>query len=157
MKLSLPTTTIIVLLVMAPVFEGCAPIPHYAIVSPAVTGMVHRNGKPVENALVYLEHPMGENCAFTSDVVTRTDSEGQFYFAVRKEFRLIVFMDPTQNWQVCIVDGDKRYQGWYKSGLGGPPPEVYLDCNVEGEPHVRQIGNSMGKIMGICTVNSKYN
>ena len=151
------------LLVLASILEACVPLPNHAFVSPAVIGKVHRNGKPVADAVVYIEHPQDESCAFKSEVVTRTNSAGEFRFEPREELQFFVAMDPTHNWQVCIVDGDRRYQGWYQhgigrlAGIGRPAPEVTLDCNLEDRPSVTQIGNTLGKTAGMCSASWKYN
>jgi hypothetical protein len=129
---------------------GCVPFPHYGVALPEIMGTVHRNGKPVPNALVYMEHPTGEQCSFQSPDSTRTDGDGRFRLDVRKEFRFFVVMDSWSNWAVCIADGERRYQGWHERVLGGPPPKVELDCDLESAPRVRQIGNTMGKTMGVC-------
>lgn len=155
MKLPLDIAKTGALLVLVPIFNACAPFPHYDIVSPAITGKVHRNGKPVENAMVYFEYPIKESCSFESEFRSRTNGKGQFYFELRKEFSFFVFMDRWVTWQVCIADGDARYQGWYEHAFGGYAPEVALDCNLESKSHERKQG-TMLKTMGICT-NLKYN
>lgn len=99
--------------------NGCAPIPHDEIISAAITGQVHRNGIPVENAAVYIENPLNEICSFKSNVLTHTNSDGQFSLEVRKEFQFFIFMDRFSNWQLCINDGTSGYQGWYEQKLGG--------------------------------------
>ncbi len=101
---------------------------------------------------MYLEHPLDERCAFESDVLTYTNSKGQFQLELRKEFQLFIAIDPWQNWQVCIAEGDDRYQGWYQNALGGPPQEIRFDCDLNSSLKVEHIGNSMGKTMGICSI-----
>ena len=140
------------LLVLSVNFSGCVPFPHYATSSPSVIGKVHKSGKPIENAIVYLEHPVDERCTFESDVLTYTNSKGQFQFELRKEFQFFITMDPWQNWQVCITEGDDRYQGWYQNVLGGSPQEIRFDCDLNSSIKVEHIGNSMGKTMGVCSV-----
>jgi hypothetical protein len=139
---------------LAIILDACAPIPHNEIISPSITGQVHRNGKPVENALVYIEHPLNEACSFKSEVSTRTNDNGQFSFEVRKEFRFFVFMDRFSNWQLCIEDGTAGYQGWYEQKLGGADGELALDCNLENIPYVQKDTPS-SKIMGLCLSSSK--
>lgn len=161
MKRPLHILEIGLLLILVLYLNACAPIPNYAFTSPAVIGQVHRNGKPIENAVVYIEYPRDENCSFKSEVVTRTNGSGEFHFEPRREFQFFVFMDPIHNWQVCIVDGDSRYQGWYHNGIGRlagigrPAPEVTLDCNLEHKPHVQKDSPS-SKTMGICRSSWKY-
>ena len=158
MKPSLRVSKITGLLILLLVINACAPFPHYEIVSPAISGKVHRNGKPIENAMVYFEYPIGdtESCSFESEFRTRTNGEGHFDFELRKEFSFFVFMDRWTTWQICIVNNGARYQGWYEHQLGGPTPEVTLDCNLESKPHVRQRGTLL-KTKGICSSSSKYN
>jgi len=136
-------------LVFMSILSGCAPIPHYEVVSSAVMGKVHRNGEPEKNALVYIEHPLGESCSGRIEVDTRTDGEGHFQFKLRKEFRLFIAMDPAVHWQVCIVDGNKHFQGWYQSGIGGPPPTIRLDCDLESDSLVIETDYPV-TIKGIC-------
>jgi hypothetical protein len=136
------------------ILNACAPIPHHEIISPSITGEVHRNGKPVENAAVYIEHPLNETCSFDSEVKTHTDSNGQFSFEMREEFSFFVFMDRFSNWQLCIEDGTAGYQGWYEHKLGGPDSELTLDCNLDNMSQVHEDTPS-SKIMGICRSSSK--
>jgi hypothetical protein len=136
------------------VLGACAPIPHNEIISPSITGQVHRNGKPVGNAVVYIEHPLDETCSFKSEVSTHSNGNGQFSFQVRKEFRFFVFMDRFSNWQLCIEDGTAGYQGWYEQKLGGPDGKLTLDCNLENTPHV-QMDTPSSKIMGVCRSSSE--
>ena len=142
------------LLILMMNLNACAPIPHHEIISPTITGKVHRNGKPVENAVVYIEHPLTETCSFKSEVSTRTNGDGQFRFEVREEFRFFVFMDRFSTWQLCIEDGTADYQGWYEHRLGGPNTELILDCNLESMPQVQEDTPS-SKIMGVCRPNAK--
>ena len=130
--------------------NACVPFPHYARVSPAVDGRVHRNQRPIENATVYIEHPKDDKCSFQSDVRTRTGVDGRFRFDVRKEFQLFLAMDPGCNWQVCIADGTSQYRGWLENGIGCPAPKLTLDCNLTDEPYTTRIGNSIRRISGIC-------
>ncbi len=142
------------LLALVIILNACAPIPHHEIISPSITGQVHRNGHPVQDAVVYLEHPLDETCSFESEVSTRTDGNGQFSFEVREEFSFFVFMDRFSNWQLCIEDGTAGYQGWYEQKLGGPDPELTLDCNLENMPQV-QIDTPSSKVMGLCRSSSE--
>lgn len=162
MKRPIHASHISALLVLVPVLNACVPFPNHAFISPTVLGKVHRNGKPIAGAVVYVEYPDDETCAFKSEIVTRTNSAGEFRFEARQELQFFVAMDPIHNWQVCIVDGDRRYQGWYQhgigrlAGIGRSAPEVALDCNLETTPHLTQIGNTMGKTMGVCKSSWKY-
>jgi hypothetical protein len=142
-------------LALVMIINACAPIPHNEIISPSITGQVHRNGKPVENAVVYIEHPLIETCSFNSEVSTRTNGDGQFRFEVREEFSFFVFMDRFSNWQLCIEDSTAGYQGWYEHRLGGPDRKLTLDCNLENMPQVQEETPS-SKIMGVCRSSSKY-
>lgn len=143
-----------VLSALALFLGACAPIPHDEIISPSITGRIHRNGEPVENATVYVEHPLREACSFQSEVSTQTNSDGQFRFEMREEFRFFVFMDRFSNWQLCIVDGTVGYQGWYENKLGGTDQELTLDCDLVNSPQVHRETPS-SKIMGVCRSRSK--
>jgi hypothetical protein len=134
--------------------DACAPIPHYEIISPSITGRIHRSGDPVENATVYIEHPLSNACSFKSKVSTHTNGDGQFSFEMRKEFRFFVFMDRFSNWQLCIVDDTVGYQGWYEHTLGGPDRELTMDCDLVNMPKVQKDTPS-SKIMGVCRSRSK--
>jgi hypothetical protein len=131
---------------------ACAPFPHYDVVLPLISGKVHRNGKPVADAIVYFEYPEPDNdsCSFESEVLFHTNKEGQFRFAQKERFSFFVFMDKWVTWRICIADGNARYQGWYEHRLGGYPSEVKFDCNLENRPHEREEG-TMLKTKGICT------
>ena len=130
---------------------ACAPFPHYEVVLPSIDGKIHRNGKPVSDAIVYFEYPdVNDSCTFKSEVFSRTNNEGRFQFEEKKKFRFFVFMDRWVTWQICIADGNARYQGWYEKRLGGYPSEVKFDCNLENEPQERQEG-TMLETKGVCT------
>lgn len=137
--------------------SGCLPLPNYAFVSPAVQGKVHRGGIPLSNVLVYLDHPVDERCSPDRSHATRSNDAGEFRFEPRKEFQLFVPMDPVHNWQVCIVENDRPYQGWHQhgigrlAGIGRPAPEVVLDCDLTAAPRAEQIGKTLGKTMGLCS------
>ena len=131
---------------------ACAPFPHYDVVLPSIVGKVHRNGKPVADAMVYFEYPepVDDGCAFQSEAFSRTNNQGQFQFDQKQQFSFFVFMDRWVTWQICIVDGNARYQGWYEKRFGGYPSDNRFDCNLETEPHERQEG-TMLKTKGVCT------
>jgi hypothetical protein len=138
-------------LVLMLALGACAPFPHYEVVLPSIAGKIHRNGKPVSDAMVYFEYPeVNDSCTFQSEVFSRTNNEGQFQFKEKKKFRFFVFMDRWVTWQICIDDGNARYQGWYEKRLGGYPSEVRFDCNLENKPQERQEG-SMLTTKGVCT------
>lgn len=143
---------VIALFSVAAALSACVPFPHYALISPTVDGRVHRNGRPIDNANVYIEHPPGgqPKCSPTGRVATRTGSDGHFRFDMRKELRFILAMDPGCNWQVCIDDGTAHYLGWFENRIGCPSAQVALDCNLNDPSQVTKIGNSMGTTMGIC-------
>lgn len=131
---------------------ACAPFPHYDVVVPSIVGKIHRNGKPVADAMVYFEYPepVDDSCTFQSEVSSRTNNEGKFQFDQKEQFSFFVFMDRWVTWQICIVDGNARYRGWYEHRFGGYPSAVRFDCNLETEPHERQEG-TMLKTKGVCT------
>lgn len=138
-------------LVLMLALGACAPFPHYEVVLPSIAGQIHRNGKPVTDAVVYFEYPeVNDSCTFESDVFSRTNNEGRFQFEQQKKFSFFVFMDRWVIWQVCIADGNARYQGWYEKRLGGYPSEVRFDCNLENKPHERQEGSRL-TTKGVCT------
>jgi hypothetical protein len=132
---------------------ACAPFPHYDVVVPSIDGKVHRNGKPVTDAIVYFESPgsASEGCTFQSEVFSRTNSEGQFQFEQKKQFSFFVFMDRWVTWQICIIDGNARYQGWYEKRFGGYLSEIRFNCDLEKRPHETHEG-TMLEIRGICTI-----
>jgi hypothetical protein len=131
---------------------ACVPFPHYEVVLPSIDGKVHRNGKPVTDAIVYFEYPdsPGSSCTFQSEVFSRTNNEGQFQFAERQQFSFFVFMDRWVTWQICITDGSARYQGWYEKRFGGHLSEIRFNCNLENKPHETH-EETMLETKGICT------
>lgn len=139
-------------LVLMLTLGACAPFPHYEVVLPSIAGKIHRNGEPVTDAMVYFEYPEPDknSCTFQSEVFSRTNNEGLFLFEERKQLSFFVFMDRWVTWQICIADGNARYQGWYENRFGGYPSEVRFDCNLENKPQERQEG-SMLKTKGVCT------
>lgn len=132
---------------------ACAPFPHYDVVVPLIDGKIHRNGKAVTDAIVYFEHPRsaGEECTFQSELFSRTNNEGRFRFEEKKQFSFFVFMDRWVIWQICIADGNARYQGWYEERFGGYLSEIRFNCNLEDEPHEAHEG-TMLEIRGICRI-----
>lgn len=142
-------------LIMAALFNACVPVSYYAVVSPALTGKVHRDGKPIENAVVSLEVPRGDTCSFTSEVSTRTDRDGVFRFEAQKEFELLGSVGGISRFQVCIVDGYARHQGWYERRSRGLDEKLILDCNVQNPIPVFQ-DTPTGKTMGICLAKRSF-
>src|SRR5262245_61157915 len=140
MRRALYMARLISLLVLAAFLVGCVPFPHRVTASPAITGKVHRNETPIENAGVYIENGGGQ-CSFNGKVLTRTNQKGDFRFQPRKQWRFFLVMDPAYSLRVCIADGEKRYEGWMESRIGYPA-DMTLDCDLENEP---------GK--GICKAN----
>lgn len=135
---------------------ACTMASHDAIVSPPVTGHVHRDGRPVENAMIFLEAPMGESCSFTSGASTRTDRTGQFHFEARRErsFQILPSQRSFYRFQICIADETRRYQGWYERTVGRTDEKVVLDCNVQ-RPLPTYYETSRGKVMGICRADPR--
>jgi hypothetical protein len=130
---------------------ACAMASHDAIVSPAITGRVHRDGRPVEHARIFLEAPRGESCSFAGGISTRTDRDGLFHFEARRErlFQILPSQGASYRFQICIADETRRYQGWYERTVGRMDEKVVLDCNVQG-PLPAYHETSSGKVMGIC-------
>ncbi len=128
---------------------------YYTVVSPALTGKVHRDGKPIENVVVSLEVPRADTCSFTSEVSTRTDRDGAFRFDAQKEFQLLGSVGGVSHYQVCLVDGYARYQGWYERRTGGIDQRLILDCNVQNPIPVFQ-DTPTGKTMGICRAKRSF-
>lgn len=137
---------------VAAVLSACVPFPHYQLVSPAIDGKVHRNGRPIENANVYIQHPADgkPKCSSKGEVAARTDSDGHFRFGMRKELQFILAMDHGCNWQVCIAEGASSYLGWFENGLGCPSAKMTFDCNLNDQPHETKRGNSRARTMGLC-------
>ncbi len=139
------------LMMIAALCSACASVPYDDIASPALYGIVHRDGKPVENALVSIEAPRGDACAFTGGVSMRTDRHGRFQFKEHKGLHAFSFARSTSHFQVCIVDGSFKHQGWYERKMRGDSENLTLDCNVQSPVPVFQ-NTMMGKAMGICRV-----
>ncbi|MCP9448191.1 MAG: hypothetical protein NNA22_11575 [Nitrospira sp.] len=135
---------------------ACAMAPHDAIVSPAITGHVHRDGKLVENALMFLEVPTGEPCSFTSGASTRMDQTGTFHFEARRgrPFQILPSQGSFNRFQICMADGARRYQGWYERTVRMTGEKIVLDCNVQ-RPLPAYHETSSGKVMGICRADSR--
>lgn len=143
------------LMAMAILFSGCVSVSYDDIASPALRGIVHRDGKPVENALVSIEAPRGDTCVFTGGVSMRTDRDGRFQFKAQKGFHAFSFARSTSHFQVCIVDGRFKHQGWYERKMRGDSEQLTLDCNMESPvPAFRS--TMTGKAMGICRVTQHW-
>ena len=132
---------------------ACAPFPHYDVVVPSIEGKIHRNGRPVTDAIVYFEYPgpASDGCTFQSELVSRTNDEGHFQFEQEEQFSFFVFMDRWITWQICITDGNSHYQGWYEKRFGGYLPEIKFNCNLENEPYETREG-TMLETRGVCTI-----
>jgi hypothetical protein len=143
---------VIALFGVAALVNACVPFPHYALVSPAIDGKVHQNGRPIESATVYIPHPVDgkPKCSSKSEVAARTGSDGSFRFDMRKELQFILAMDHGCNWQMCIAEGAAVYLGWFENGLGCPSAQMAFDCNLNDPPHATKMGNSRPRTMGIC-------
>jgi hypothetical protein len=142
---SIPSAPALVLALVT-VLSACAPIPHYEVVAPTVTGTVHRRGQPVANALVYLNSPANEACSSDRGISSRTDVEGRFSLESRKEFRLFMVMDPAHDWQLCIAEGEKLYHGWDDQGIGNTVLQAVFACNLDEAPR-----QQTKQATGLCT------
>lgn len=143
------------ILILASLFSACVPVPYDAIVAPDLSGTVHRDGKPVENAVVFLEAPRGDGCSFTGGVSIRTDRNGRFQFEEQKGFQFFGSGGSMSHFQICIVDGSIKHQGWYERKLRGMSEKLTLDCNVQSPLPVFQ-DTLTGKVMGICRAKRSY-
>ena len=161
----------IALLLAALALGGCVPYPHHETYLPAVTGKLHRNGRPVANATVYYAatatwnlEKFGEDCRFRDEELRAvSDSAGEFRFPAQTTFKSFALLYVPGGhwgaWQVCIADGAARHQGWYEMAKARTPMdmadrdysrEIALDCNLESAPReVRRNENLIQK--GICT------
>ncbi|MDH5669298.1 MAG: carboxypeptidase-like regulatory domain-containing protein [Nitrospira sp.] len=144
-----------ILMAIAILFSGCVSVSYDDIASPTLRGIVHRDGKPVENALVSIEAPRGDTCVFTGGVSMRTDRDGRFQFKAQKGFHAFSFARSTSHFQVCIVDGRFQHQGWYERKMRGDGEQLTLDCNMESPvPAFRS--TMTGKAMGICRITQHW-
>lgn len=150
MRAALHVSKTLPLVVLILLLTGCLPIPHHATVSPAITGRVRRNEKPIENALVSIENGVA-NCSFKNGVVVHTNDQGEFRSERRKQLRFFVVMDPAYSLRICIVEGDKIYEGWTEAGLGYPA-DMTLDCDLESNQTMQAAPGKPGK--GVCLENS---
>jgi len=141
--------TISLVLVM---LGACAPIPHLETMAPAITGTVHRNDKPVDNAAVYFDYG---RCSVESKYQTRTDREGHFEFELKNRFNVfsVYLVGRWEGWGVCIADGDAFYEGFdlhvYQLGNRNKTQRVTLDCNLENAAYTKL--ERRLRIKGICT------
>lgn len=141
--------------------SGCVilPLPEHEWLSPAVDGTVHRNGKPVAGARLYVEDRLYARdgpCAYQGKPVAQSDAKGVFHIPERQRMGYVIAtaMEPPlpSGWRVCIADGDRHYEGWYE--------EVYmhherfsLDCSLESAPQTWGWPAWRGgtyKVRGIC-------
>ncbi len=117
----------------ASLLAGCLPIPHHDAVSPAVDGTLHRNGRPVAGAQLYVENT--EDCTFPGAPLAQSDADGAFRIPLRQRMGYFMTMDPGRGpaWRLCIADGGRRYTGWYEAALMHYG-RLALDCNLESAP-----------------------
>jgi len=138
---------------LAPFLNGCLLFPHHVTVTPRLTGRVHRDGQPVENATLYVVN--GSEHCFESDISSRTNREGRFSLERRKKTEYVVMMDRVFRFRVCIAEGGRRYQAWNGKGLGYPRPDMTLDCDLASEP-VDKGKQDPGSVRGICRDITAY-
>lgn len=136
------------LLIPVLLLNGCIIFPHYQTITPALTGRVHRNAQPIENASVYIG---SQSPCDKSRLLVHTNSEGKFSVERKRKLQYMLVMDPAYNFGVCIGDGDRRYQAWNEGGLGHPPGYMTLDCDL-----ANQQLNSNRRGSGICSDITQY-
>lgn len=132
---------------------ACLPIPHHVALSPAIDGTVHRNGKPVAGARLYVENS-SEECTFQDAPLATSDADGAFHIPLRQRLVYFTAMDPAPGpaWRLCIADGEQRYAGWYEESLLHYDG-IALDCDLESPPRTWE-GRGMYNIRvaagGVC-------
>ncbi len=131
---------------------GCLPIPHHDTVSPAIDGTVHRNGRPVAGARLYVED--AKECTFRGEPLAQSDANGAFRIPLRQRIGYFMTMDPAIGpaWQLCIADGDRRYTGWYEEALMHHG-QLALNCDLESAPQTwswRGYYGARYTVMGVC-------
>lgn len=109
---------------------GCIPLPHEEVTVPKLDGVVHRNGKPVAGARIYVGGGQGY-CKAAGAPLAITDAQGAFHIAQQNEMIYMLVMDPASSLQVCLFDGGGYYLGWLENRMGGMRATLRLDCNLQ--------------------------
>ena len=103
------------------------PIPNFRYYAPAVSGVVMREGLPVQQAKV---HVAGNYVQETRSVVTASD--GRFSTEAIRKLLLTASLigDPLYSYSVEIVVGDKVYAGYSEASVGYAPKSAQLKCDL---------------------------
>lgn len=140
------------LLFLSALMAGCIPWPHVNQIAPAVTGVVVKNGQPVQGALVYWHprYPPNADACSASEVATKTNEEGRFQLREERDFEMFVMMgDPIMSWTICIELEGVMYTGWREFSMGYAPVKVSITCDLSAAA-TQSNGDS-----GLCHIDAE--
>lgn len=122
------------------IVAGCAPIPHFAPITPQINGTVLKNGVPFAKATVLLSTTYRDVACRNVARKTTSDASGYFRFEEVRKFNLYTTMGDRLNmYQLCIVDEDRLYPG-ITEGYVAVPDDVCFTCEINGNSKALEEG-----------------
>jgi hypothetical protein len=120
-------------LALALLLAGCVPFPNYHYFAPAISGVVTRDGAPVEGARVNVWGAFA-----TRSQVVVTGADGRFSAEPIRELRFAAWIvgDPLYAYSVEITAANEKYPGYSMSAVGNPSAAIELACDLA---HTRQL------------------
>lgn len=120
--------TELIVLAAALVHLACVPYPNRRYFAPEVSGVVLRDGAPAAGAEVVLTTRFSKSAA-----TARTDADGRFKLGPLSElqFTKTLLGDPLYIYALTIkVAGGAEYRGLEGRGMGYPPRELAVTCDL---------------------------
>jgi len=114
-------------LVLTTLLAGCVPFPNFRYYAPAVSGVITKDGFPVENAQVRVSAQFaGEG------KVAATGPNGRFAAKSIRTFLLTASLigDPLYAYSVQVTVAGKIYEGYSEAGVGYAPEKLEVSCEL---------------------------
>lgn len=113
--------------VASALLSACVPLPNVRYDAPAISGVVTRDGIPVPGAAVAVSAQFAEEA-----VAGATDAAGRFTVQPIRRLHLTATLigDPLYAYSMVITVGERRYVGYFESGVGHVPRQLSLRCEL---------------------------
>src|SRR5688572_23575597 len=115
-----PSSLLVVLL------GGCVPFPHVARYSPAISGVVVKDGTPVAGVEIRVSSRLTKETH-----ASVTDATGHFSVAPLRKFRALMWLgDPFVDYTVEINHNKQTHGGYSGVGMGVSAARLIVTCNL---------------------------
>jgi hypothetical protein len=123
------------------IVSACYPRPHEYTSSPEVTGVLLRDGSPVNGARVMIAHTRGDDGNYCRDgrVVAVTTEDGHFHFNARTELHLFTSLlnppkEVAQITSVCFDLPERQKLGVLLLAPTDRKTSDVLSCDLDSTP-----------------------